>query len=66
MKFKQRQTIHLSMEKDDVLLMSQMKHEHGLNSFAEVQAWLLDEYRAGRITQQANSNDQTADAANVY
>jgi len=48
-KFKQRQTISLSMEKSDVIQMSAMKHELGLNSFAEVQAWLLASYRDGRV-----------------
>jgi len=47
--FKKRQTISLSMEKTDVIQMSAMKHELGLRSFAEVQAWLLAAYRDGRI-----------------
>ncbi len=49
MKFKKRQTIHLSMEKTDVIQMSEMKEELGLSSFAEVQAWLLSAYREGRM-----------------
>ncbi|MDC0303002.1 hypothetical protein OAL13_00095 [bacterium] len=49
MNFRKRQTIHLSMEKTDVIQMSEMKNELGLDSFAEVQAWLLRAYREGLI-----------------
>lgn len=50
MNFDKRQVIHLAMEKENVKLMSSMKAELRLNSFAEVQEWLLRSYQEGRIT----------------
>ena len=50
MNFDKRQVIHLAMEKENVKLMSSMKDELQLKSFAEVQAWLLRSYLEGRIT----------------
>ncbi len=52
MKFRQRQVIHLSMEKEDVIYMSYLKDQLGLNGFADVQRWLLKkekERREGRF-----------------
>ncbi len=47
--FKDRKTIRLSMERTDAQLMADIKDQHDLKGFAEVQALLLKAYREGQI-----------------